>query len=93
MLFYILHSLLYIRVIILADFSHGNQGTGVLVGFVWVQVMEGVWFGGVSIAGSEVYPHSEVDLTSSHNKVQEGIELRDLNQKMEDGDKEGTNGK
>ena len=40
--------------------------------------MEGGGVGGVTVAGREVHPHSEVDLTASHNVVQEGVETGDL---------------
>ena len=70
-----LHESTYVRVVILADLPHSDQGLGVRVG---VMEMEG--------RSCEVYTHSEVDLTTSHHKVQEGVQLSCLDQ---DGGGEG----
>ena len=40
--------------------------------------MKGGGFGGVSVAGSEVNAHCEVDLTATHDVLQEGVGLCDL---------------
>ena len=65
----------HLRVIILADLAHGNHGAGVLVGSGGVQIMEGGGVSGVPVATGKVHTHREVDLTSSHDEVQEGIQL------------------
>ena len=53
----------------MADFSHSNEGVCVLVRLVRVEVVEGGWVSGRLVAGSEVYPHGEVDLTATHDIV------------------------
>ena len=72
-----------IRVIILADVSDSDQGLGVLVGGVaGIKEVEGRRVRWLQVAGCEVHTHSEVDLTTSHHKVQEGVQLSHLT-KME----------
>ena len=67
----------------MADLSDSDQGLGVLVGgVVGVDVMEGGGVCCLCVAGCEVHTHSEVDLTTSHHKVQEGVQLSHLT-KME----------
>ena len=44
--------------------------------------MQGVRLGWFAITGGEVDPHSEVDLTASHDEVQEGVQLGYLYHKV-----------
>ena len=60
-----------VPVIVLADLSHSNESCCVFIGPVRVNVVQGSGIPGVPIASSEVNPHSEVDLTTSHYVVQE----------------------
>ena len=69
---------MYSRVIILADRAHGHECPGVLIGLVRVNVVERLGLVGLSVAGSKVNAHCEVDLAATHDVVQEGIETADL---------------
>lgn len=69
---------MYSRVVILADGAHSHECLGILVGLVRVNVVEGFGLIGLSVAGSKVNTHCEVDLTATHDVVQEGIETADL---------------
>lgn len=60
-----------LRVIVLADSAHSPQSQSVLIGTGGVNVVEGRRTTGISIAPSEVDAHSEVDLTTSHDVLQE----------------------
>lgn len=62
----------------MADRPNSNKGSGVLIGFEGIHVVKGGGFGGVSVAGSEVDAHCEVDLTATHDVLQEGVGLCDL---------------
>ncbi len=67
--------LLSSRVIVLTDSAHSHKCHGVLIGFVGVDVMQGGGIPGVPIAASEVHTHSKVDLTTTHDVVEEGVYL------------------
>ena len=62
---------MYVRVIVLADVSHGCQGSLVFVGGTGVDVVEGSEVMWIAIRGSEVNTNSEVDLTPTHDVLQE----------------------
>ena len=67
-----------LRVVVLADSAHCPQGLSVFIGVGGVDVVQRGGVGGVSIATCEVNTHSEVDLTSSHDVVQEGVDMGGL---------------
>ena len=64
---------IHVRVVILADLSNGHQRLGVLVWLVGVNVVERRGLGGVTVASGEVDAHCEVDLTTSHDVIEEGV--------------------
>ena len=64
------------RVIILTNLSNGYQGLGILVRLVRVNEVEGGGLGRVTVASGEVHTHREVDLTSTHDVIKEGVGLR-----------------
>lgn len=66
------------RVIVLTDSTHRPESESVFVGTRRVNVVEGGGVGGVSIAAGKINAHSEVDLTTSHNVLQERIPPRAL---------------
>lgn len=69
---------MYLRVIVLADFSDCYEGTGVLVGLEGVEIMEGSRVRRFLVAEGEIYPHCEVDLTATHHIVKEGVQFTAL---------------
>lgn len=44
-------------VVILANLSHSHQGLQVLIGLVWVDVVQGTAVPGVSVRGCEIYSY------------------------------------
>ena len=61
-------------VIILTDLSHRYQSQGVLVGIRGVDIVEGGGAGGITIGARKVDGHGEVDLTATHDVVQERVQ-------------------
>lgn len=61
----------YARVIVLTNGAHCHEGLRVLVGLVWVDVVEGGRICRVLVASCEVYANCEIDLTSAHDIIQE----------------------
>ena len=66
------------RVIVLADPTHSPQCMSVLIWTQRVNVVEWLGLGGVSIAGCKVHSNSEVNLTTTHHVVQEGVDAGTL---------------
>lgn len=44
-------------VVILANLSHSHQGLQVLIGLVWVDIVQGTAVPGVSVRGREIYSY------------------------------------
>lgn len=63
----------HIRIIVLAHSTHSHQCLHVLVRLHRVHEVKRSWIRGFAITGSEVYSHSEVDLTTSKDVVQKGV--------------------
>ena len=59
----------------LTDLSHCSESSDILVWFRGVKVVKGAGIGWILVAGCKVHSYCEIYLTTTHNIVQERVEL------------------